>query len=212
MANAMSIRMVNDWNSATGRMTVAALNAAKDVMNKSSDKICKTAIWYMAQSAAKITKLSAKTREVVRNPSFRHLVSAQQYKNLNKNGNDGRDYYKWTATKLMPQGKWKPIFANDPKDIRKIKGRGLAQRSWMWGLGRGKGIAGTYEFKTVTSGTGSGKLVGGYILRDKLDYILKALPAGWEKDVESKAINRIMKQAARKLERDFRNQVNARAA
>jgi hypothetical protein len=163
----------------------------------------------MAQSAAKLTKIAVKSREVVRNPSFRHYIKKEQYKQIAmRDGPDAlKPYYAWTATKLMQGGKWKPIFANSKAVIARIKSRGLGRRSWGWSFGKGKPIDGvTQMYSLVGKDRGpymSDNMTVGYVLRNRLDYITKALPAGWEQDVESKASNKLMAQAAKKMEYDF---------
>ena len=47
----------------------------------------------------------------------------------------------------------------------------------------------------------------GYILQNTLSYLLKILPTGWEAAVMQKAGNKIMKQAAMKIERQWRSEL-----
>ena len=96
-------------------------------------------------------------------------------------------------------------------DKRRIIGRrGLAKQSWMWGLkdlgspSGGKEIPGVARIKSITSET-----VNGYILENELRYVMKIMPAGWERTVELRAGNKIMIAAARKLESKWRREVGA---
>jgi hypothetical protein len=78
----------------------------------------------------------------------------------------------------------------------------------MWGFGKGgKPIAGVIElYSLVGKDKGpyaSDNMVVGYVLRNRLDYIMRSLPSGWEETVQTRATNKIMAQAARKLERDY---------
>lgn len=208
MASAMTFRMVGNWQNQVAIPMTSAINVMMEVFRRDAAKVCKTALWYMTQSAAKLTKLSAKKREVVKNPSFRHILSADQYRNIARNAGEEalKPYFKLTATKLMQGGKWKPIFANKKEPIERIKGRGLAKRSWVWGWGKGNPIAGV---SVITSHVTNAGKSAGYVLKNKLDYITKALRAGWEQDVERKATNKIMAQAARKMEKDFKRGMNS---
>jgi len=94
------------------------------------------------------------------------------------------------------------------ENARKIGNQGLAKRSWMWGLAKlkpmhtGKAIPGTsrvYVIKTPQ--------VTGYVKENRLDYIQKAMPGGWESQVEQKAGNKIMGQARDKLEKKWRREM-----
>jgi hypothetical protein len=43
----------------------------------------------------------------------------------------------------------------------------------------------------------------GFILTNRLDYVLKAMPPGWENTVQQKASNRIMAQEAKQMEKQM---------
>jgi hypothetical protein len=113
-----------------------------------------------------------------------------------------KPYYRWTATKLDQGGKWHPIFANEKSKIARIAHRGLAKRSWFWSmseLGKSEGskaIPGASHIVKYSS-----PAMIGYIKQNKLQYITRALPAGWEATIAARVTNKIMKQAALKLEK-----------
>jgi cytochrome c556 len=75
----------------------------------------------------------------------------------------------------------------------------------MWGLrdlnqsGEGKQIPGVASLRKIAEANRVG-----YILQDKLSYITKAMPAGWESMVEHKATKQILATAARKMEQMWR--------
>lgn len=89
---------------------------------------------------------------------------------------------------------------------RNIGRRGLAKQAWMYGLSQ---LGGPHESEKVKDASSvraiRGDYLSGYIKSNLLDYITKILPAGWEKTVELRAGNKIMKQAQMKLERQFKS-------
>lgn len=89
---------------------------------------------------------------------------------------------------------------------RKIGRRGLAKASWLWGLSS-LGARSNAKHKAIggvtTVDVFKGAKVAGYIMTDRLRYIRKILPTGWEGTVERKAGNKIMKQAEMKVEKDW---------
>ena len=95
---------------------------------------------------------------------------------------------------------------------RKIGRRGLAKSSWMWGLNRlgmtgtrgvkQKPIAGVTDISVIKSAN-----LNGYMLQNRIKYLHKILPGGWESTVERKATNKIMAQARNKLERKWRQEM-----
>lgn len=90
---------------------------------------------------------------------------------------------------------------------RKIGRRGLAKSSWGWALpaigGRSKGpqraIQGVALVSTIKS-----PMLNGYVLTNRLRYILKIMKPGWEMAVQMAANNKIMEQARQKLENRWR--------
>jgi hypothetical protein len=91
------------------------------------------------------------------------------------------------------------------EEAKRIGNRGLAKRSWLWGLA----AFGVNVDSTPIPGTSKvyairGELVNGYIKEVKLNYILKAMPQGWEALVQLSAGNRIMGMARDKLLREWK--------
>ncbi|MFH1603761.1 MAG: hypothetical protein ABIH03_07625, partial [Pseudomonadota bacterium] len=102
---------------------------------------------------------------------------------------------------------------------REIRGRGLAKRSWMWGLSAIKGDVAGYRgagaarkpllgvARAYTVGRGD---VQGYVLENHLSYMLKIIPPGYEAICARKATNLIMKRAEMKMVKDFERSVGRR--
>lgn len=118
-----------------------------------------------------------------------------------------------------PKGKWEKIASGpdvaNPEIIvpgimtdrrRKIGNRGLARRSWMWGL-RAFGLdEGDAEYKGVKPDVQMHEVLDrsacGYVMVNRLRYINKIMPEGFEETLASRASNQIMAQAARRMEQD----------
>jgi hypothetical protein len=169
-------------------------------------------IIMMAESAGAAAHIAPKKRPVFPNQSFRHLLKKDgtagpggRYSAMKRAGKDMAAYYKYVALRpVWEEGFSRPIYGNHKEKIEKIGRRGLARRSWMWGLsaigGRdgSRPIAGTFSISQIHE-----RDAVGLIKQNKLKYIVKAMPSGWEDMVAQKAENKIMKQAAMKIERDF---------
>ena len=69
-------------------------------------------------------------------------------------------------------------------------------------MAKGKPMSGVAYLKKVL-----GSKACGYILTNSLSYILKIMPPGWQAAVARKAANRIMKQAGRKLESQWKRKM-----
>jgi hypothetical protein len=121
--NVLTIKTVGQWDKRMEVPLTSAIDAMIDLFGKSAEKVCRTALWYMAESATKLTKIAKKKREVVKNPSFTHLIKKIQYKKIAiEEGREAlKPYFRWVAIKLMQGGKWKPIFANDKDSYQSSK-------------------------------------------------------------------------------------------
>ena len=188
---------VNDWQKVTGDRLRQALAVSMEVCGRTGAEACKHAIILMAQSARAMTKQSPKNRPI-ENDILGRFVRTY------KGGKETGRIYDWMFTledesKRLP-GSW--------ERARNIANRGLAKRSWMWGLrnlGKPAGsrpMTGVADVKTVL-----GRENCGYLLTNRLSYVTKAMPPGWEIAVQERAGNKIMKQAALKLERKWAGEV-----
>jgi len=196
------IVMVGDWKKQLQDPLRAALNASVNICGRTAAEACKHAIILMAQSARALTKQSPTKRKIEQDPSIKGK-GGQFIRIFKKNGEQSR-FFRFA-------------FPSDAEfqTARVIKGRGLARRSWMWGLkglapgkSDGKSLPGVSKLFTISSAKSFG-----YILTDSLHYLTKILPAGWEYTVREKAGNKIMHQARAKIENSFvREMKNARRA
>jgi len=204
MANPASIKMVGDWRKEIGVPLRDALAVSMDVIGRTGAEACKHAIILMAQSARALTPKSKKKRPVMRDMALNGAEYIEVYK---KDGTKSRIHkFRFNAIEQSKsgalQGSW--------EDARNIANSGLAKKSWMWGLkgllaaaSVGKPIHGVTTLRTIL-----GQNSSGYILTDKMSYLMKILPAGWEQSVATSAGNKIMAQARNKIERDWKREMN----
>ena len=200
MSTTVHIRAVNDWQKTLGEHLTDALNASVNVCGRTGAQACIHAIILMAQSARAMAKKAKKLREVHRDNVRGPFV------------------YKWRQGKSEPSLIFKWQFDPETKPPYKLDGAWdnakhvphsrLAQRSWMWGLKDfrapviegegGKPIAGVAMTKILLS-----EKMCGVILTNKLSYIQQAMPAGWLSMVHELAANKILKQAALRMQSKF---------
>lgn len=190
MADATSIQIIGDWQRQMDVPLKQALLVGKDVFRRSGPKAVKQAVVWMAQSASKITPRAKKNRKVERDGSNGGYVNTYA-KNSRKPVRVYQHQFRPTSPRPL-EGTWEAA--------KKVASAGMAKRSWLWGLtkGRGRGPSGTSSVSGFKIGTDR----VGYVKRNKLDYILKIMPTGWLGSVTRKATNRILGAAANRMKRD----------
>jgi hypothetical protein len=193
--NTVSLKILGDWQKKIATPLRDALAISMNVVGRTGEEACKHAIILMAQSASAMTKQSPKNRKVEQDPRFKG--QGGQFIRIFKKNNQETRFFRFH---FPTDSEW--------MKARLIANRGLAKRSWMWGLrglGKittGKPIPGVAKTMAIL-----GEKACGYILQNALSYLLKILPAGWEASVAQKAGNKIMKQAAMKLERQWKSEM-----
>jgi len=196
-----SIQAIGKWDKAVGVPLRTALAVSMDVLGRDGETACRGAIVMMAQSARSLTKQSPKNRKVERDNLGKFLT-------VYKKGNPLKMYEFQFSESYRAKNPDAP--KGTFEDARTIGARGLAKRSWTWGMRRigvrpqQKPIAGVGRLLTIERGEAHG-----YVFQDRLSYITKTLPAGWETIVETRAGNRIMGAARNKLMRRWRSAVGA---
>jgi hypothetical protein len=173
------------------------LAVSMDVVGRTGSQACKHAIILMAQSARLITPKSKARRPVERDEELHGAKYVELY-GYNSSQGPNR-LYEWMFTD--PKRNLKGTFA----DATRIANRGLAQRSWffgLWKLGQTekkiRDIAGAGSVYTILTPRACG-----YVKENRLLYINKIMPGGWETLVALRAQNRIMAQAARNIQRKW---------
>ncbi len=206
MSSGLKMWMVNDWQKAIGDHLKEALNISIEVCGRTGVEACKHAIILMAQSARAMAFQSKKNRPI------EHNAALGTYVRVHRQNGEPYPIFKWqfdprTNEKYrMPKGTW--------EKVKRIANQGLAKQSWMWGLkainapvgSDGKPIPGVASTRVLLS-----EKVCGFILTNKLSYIHKAMPAGWLSMVHELAANKIMKQAAMKMQNNFARAVKGMA-
>lgn len=206
-AIAVSLKVLGDWRAQVSVPLKQALATSMKIIGRTGEEACRHAIILMARSASKLAKKAAARRTVLQNNAGAKYVEVWKQRETKPNR-----LYKFQFETDDPGWKVDGTWAN----AQKIGHHGLAKRSWMWGLaalnkgGKGprggnasregdwRGIPGVTTLSTIR-----GETANGYILTNRLPYIDKVMPAGWEMMVEHTAGVLIMKAAERKLEREF---------
>ena len=201
-ASLMSMTTLGNWRKDMAVKMSDVINVSMDVMGKNGEDACSQAIATMRHSASAMTT-QAKTKRPVMNDARLPVPGGEYVDTYKRHQSEPTRLYRMNflgrnviTAKL--QGTW--------EDAQKIARAGLAKASWFWGGDRKRGskparfrrISGATKFQTIISDK-----VCGYIFQNKLDYIQKALPSGWEATVQERAGNRIMANAAMKLGREW---------
>jgi hypothetical protein len=200
--NTVSLKTLGDWQKKIAVPLNDVLAVSMDICGRTGAEACKHAMILMAQSARAITP-KAPPRRPIASDVHTHAEYVTTYK---KDGTNSRVFKfmfgdpKRGGAGATLEGTW--------AQAQKIANRGLAARSWMWGLKKfgvasaGKPMGGVTTLMTIT-----GEKACGYILTDRIKYLLKIMPAGWESTVAQRAGNKIMKQAAMKIERQWKSEM-----
>jgi hypothetical protein len=207
MPSDFSIRAVNDWRAEVHTSLTTALQVSRDVFHRTAAQATKHAIILMGQSARALTKQAKARRPIEHEKGKAPFVTV-----YTQRGN--YRVHKWQAEQRGADG-W--------ERVRRIGRRGLAKRSWMWGLSQikgdvegftGAGAAGTAGAAgrpiagvTQTYEVTSGRDVVGHLMENRLSYLERILPGGWLATVEQKAINLVMKRAEMKMVEDFQRDI-----
>lgn len=201
-----------------------ALRVSRDVWGRNAMQATKHMLIVMAQSMGAMTKQSPKRRPV---KTDNHGSYVERW----KNGTVRKDY-KWmhseerqAAQISSMKATWGKVYKSrllgSWESAQAIRNRGLAKRSWLWGLSSIKGdvagftgagshrppIAGVVQAHSINA-----QGVIGHILTNRLSYINATIPPNYQQIAESKAINKVMKQAEMKMVREFEREIGRVAA
>lgn len=192
----ITIRALGDWKHEIGVRLSTALAVVVENTGKTGAEACAKGMVNMAQSARVLTPTAKKNRPVLRNEHGLEYIEV--YRQSGAVAKLFRFRYQGRSSDPKPAFTW--------EEARLIAHKGLAKRSWFWGL-RGLPGAPAFEGKpmrgVVTLFTIKGNQTAGYELTDRIKFLSKILPAGWSQRVEQAVVNRIMAQARKKMEKDF---------
>lgn len=203
MPSAVTLQTVGDWQRGVATTMQQAVAVSADVSGRTGEEACKHCIILMAQSARADARKSQLRRQVLYDM---RLHGAEYVEVWNQGKREPSRLYRWrfsdaASAKDRIPGTW--------NDAKKIGNRGLAGRSWMWGLrslgksaGAGRAIPNVAHVFPIKSETSAG-----YILTNRLSYIDKAMAPGWEARVSTAATNKLMKQSAMRIERQWEARV-----
>ena len=201
MAGMVSLKTIGKWDKQIGVPLRDALAVSMDITGRTGEQACQHAIILMAQSARSLTPQAKKRRRVHR------TKKKGEYILFDKPGKRQMEIRKWMFD-YLERSYIKHRFKSWDQ-AQQIKSRGLAKRSWMWGL---KGLSAKPTGKAIP---GVGTLaaiklpnLNGYVLSNRLDYITKVMPSGWEHEVARRAGNKVMAQARNKLQNKWRKAMN----
>lgn len=210
--NAFTIKTIGDWNRDIAVTLDRAVQVSTDIFKRSAEQAVKHAVILMAQSLSSkggnaLTPTAKPRREIKTDRKGEYVEIYRQ------GSSEPKKVYKWFYSKVHDSwGNLKQVsnFTGASMDdagwekAQVIKNAGLSRKSWMWGLGQwgGKGetqpVSDAYE---VSFSKTSEKVEA--IKRNKLGYITKIMPANWAEEAASRASNKIMAQAARKMEAQY---------
>lgn len=198
MVSANQIKFIGDWSKEIDVPLQNAMNIGIELAGESGAKACRRAIIYMANAAKNLTKIAPKKRKVRRD------------KDVPGRGGEYVETYtgEGAVSRLYRFMFSDPFFATVVgkfEDAVKIGARGLARRSWFWGLSE---IMPPKDSRPPIPGVGKlhtilGQNESGYMLENRLNYIDQVTPANVENQAARKASERIMAAEANKMMRRF---------
>ena len=200
-----SIKTVGNWSNQMEIPLHNALAATIELSGRSGRSAVERAMVMMAQSARKVTKQAKKNRKKGRDKRGEYYFADKKAK---------YNIYKWwwdtdssTRGILMRNQLIRNTLKSYPtfEQAQPTPSRGLAKRSWFWGLAglsrstqKSKSIPGVASLREIHE-----KMKQGLALTNRLNYIFKAAPTNVEQIAAKAATNRIMNQAAKKMERQY---------
>jgi len=211
-ASMATFKAVGDWSKKMDVPLNNALQASVELTGRSGRQACDHAIVLMAQTARKHTKTAKKNRKMGKDEHGRFIQSERKSRLA---------IYEWwwSAARSGKAPSRVAQFFTDHyavfEDAKATPNRGLAKRSWFWGIRGLKG--GNKDSSKKMPGVAKldeflGDKSSGLILTNRLSYIKNATPATVEQIAAKAANNQIMAQAAKKLERRFSVEIPRLAA
>jgi hypothetical protein len=196
MPSEVTMQAIGDWNKQMDIPLANALAATIELTGKQGRKAVVGAIVMMAQTARRLTKQS-KAKRPVQSDKFGKFFERQI-------GGETQRVYAFAWKRGDKSNPW--VKANETfEDARVIKNRGLAKRSWMWGI-RSLNSAAASGRPPIPGVTDLQEIIGrecGMVLTDRLSYIMAAAPADVQEQAARSASNRIMATAAKAMERKY---------
>jgi hypothetical protein len=196
MPRAVTMQAIGDWNKQMDVPLANALAASIELTGRQGRRAVVASMVMMAQTARKVTKQSKPNRKIQRDGNIKYFERE-------RGGDSARVFEYWWKSAGVSDNPWVKGNASF-EDARKIKNRGLAKRSWMWGI---KDISNSAAIsKPIPGVTDLQEFIGrecGMVLTNRLSYIRDAAPADVEDQAARAASNRIMAMAAKSMEKTY---------
>lgn len=223
--NAISVQTVGNWRSEVGVPLEEAIRTSMAVMGRTAEDSTKQAIVLMSQSARAITPKAKARRVQMQSTTFGpYLID---WRGAFARQGASRNIYKmWFEPSYSPdsladeQAKRLVVALRTSgstyEEQRRIKMAGMAKDSWLWGIKKLTKSTASTKFTDLKRVVTAGKTITkgkeyGHWVNNRVSYIVSILPSGWERLVELAAGNKMMAQARKRLEQDFKSSM-ARAS
>ncbi len=189
---------VGNWSNQIEIPLHNAMQAGIELWGNSGRKACERAMVYMARAAGSasqnLTKQAKKNLKVQRDEGGQFV----QPWNAGKR-------YKWMFSEenMRKPATSRPTLLPSWEVAKRVPNRGLARRSWMWGI---KGLAKSTSKPIPGVGVLTEELkpnLCALVLTNRLDYIDRATVPNIQEIVARSASNQIMAQVAKRAEREF---------
>ena len=196
MPSAITMQAIGNWNERMDIPLANALAASIELTGRDGRNAVSAAIVLMAKTARALTKQSKQKRPVKVDENGRYFERI-------RSGESTRVYELWFLAGDKTKG---VVRANATfEDASVIKNRGLAKRSWMWGV-RSLNKAAAAERSPIPGVTDLQEIIGrecGMVITNRLSYMDAAAPSDIQDRAARSASNQIMAAAAKAMERKF---------
>ncbi len=195
-ASMVTLKTLDNWDKQIAAPLHNAMQAVIELTGRTGRQACEMAMVYMARSASKMTRQARKNRKIRHDEHGKFVL-------VTEGSPHPKPFYDWMFDTDKPDA----ITAFTWEDVRRVRSRGLAKRSWFWGISglnkaaaakskKMNGVADVQEFVKPNS--------AGLILTNRLSYIDKVAPANVQQQAARKASDQIMAQMAKKVEKRWK--------
>jgi hypothetical protein len=201
---AFTIKAVGEWDKQVGVPLQTALRVIIENTKKTGEQAVANCIVMMAQAARKMTPKAKANRKVLKGGASGKLDYIEVYQQ-GVGGAPGKLGKVWkyqfsprASANFRLNGTW--------EQAKRVENSGMAQRSWFWGLRglpgapmTGRPYKGVAKLLTLR---GTGDMVTGMIRENRIAFMTRILPPGYEAQIVRSVGNKVMGQYAKKIERE----------
>lgn len=193
-----TITPVGDWGAQVAGPLNYAMGLWSQAAGRTREDVTKQAVHFMAQSAGKATPQSKSRRKIERDATFGDYVPVWR---------KGREVPVFLGSRKQDPAKYEQIKSR----VTPIQLRGLARASWKWGIQKLGGSGASSKFSdrknVVKAGAVTEGQSKGHEIANRLSYIGKIMPAGFEVFAARSAANRMKAAAERRMQQDLERSV-----